>query len=217
MKKEHNYGKIEMVNFWLIIILFLLIISKFIDQDEGGILATFHLNDGFYNFIIYNYVYFIMIGIIIRNFWVLCNRGKNITVSAKNIEKNDKTILEKSSKSNFKIPKKVNNKNNNLNIFTIALITLCIISGTVIINTYIKEQGDKELTKLKLEETRKTEKERQDNLQQCITDADIARTDLWASNCPAKNPNCKLDSYIVEWIDKRYEQNLNNCYQLYGN
>lgn len=103
-----------------------------------------------------------------------------------------------------------NNKDNKIIIISICVvIAITIISGSVLINTYIK-----------LENKDKNEIDRQDNLYDCITDAKSARTSLWDSNCTKqKDGSCTIDSdsKTIDWIEKRYQQDLNSCYQLYGN
>ena len=83
----------------------------------------------------------------------------------------------------------------------------------IIIVTIIKENNDIKELIIKEEQ----EEKRQDKLKTCISTAKNDRSALWEANCPDDNLNCKLQSNIVEWIDTRYKQELEICYELYGN
>lgn len=132
------------------------------------------------------------------------------------VKQDTKSDLNK-DKRNRKIKMKKNKDNKIIIISICGVITIAIISSSILINTYLKEQSDREQTQMKLDSERENEENRQYKLSNCISTAKTNRTDLWESNCPEKNPNCSLNSDIVDWIDKRYQQELNSCYQLYGN
>ena len=106
-------------------------------------------------------------------------------------------------------------------IIPVSVIILTIIIGAFITyNTYLQEESEKEQTDLKLDREEETERERQENLSICINQAKTSRTNLWNSNCTTQaNGNCVIpsNSGTVEWIEQRYQQDLDNCYQLYGN
>ncbi len=98
-------------------------------------------------------------------------------------------------------------------IFRYIIFIIFMIIVLIIIVTNIKENNDIKELELKEEQ----EEKRQDKLKTCISTAKNDRSDLWEANCPDDNPNCKLQSNIVEWIDTRYQQELEICYELYGN
>lgn len=136
----------------------------------------------------------------------------------------DEIPEEKKGKKISKSLKKLNFNKNNTNktliiTFSSIIILTIIIGGFITINTYLKEESNKEQNILKLEKQEKQEKERQENLSNCINRANISRTNLWNNNCDIQaNGSCTIpnNSGTIEWIDQRYQQDLNNCYQLYG-
>ncbi len=100
------------------------------------------------------------------------------------------------------------------------IVLVIIIGGFVTYNTYLKEESEKEQTNLKLENEEKAEKERQENLSVCIVQAKTSRENLWNNNCDTQTDgSCTIpsNSGTIEWIEQRYQQDLDNCYQLYGN
>lgn len=105
-------------------------------------------------------------------------------------------------------------------IVTICLsvsIPLLIIGLTVSILYFDYKKAEmkenKELEQIEFQQQQEEEKQRL--LKNCISDAENDRHDLWEANCPDDNPNCSLDSSVVEWIDSRYEQDIENCNSLY--
>lgn len=131
-------------------------------------------------------------------------------------EKKSRKVLKNLKKENF-----MKNSNGKMLaiIFSSVIILTIIIGGFITINTYLKEESDKEQNSLKLEEQRNQEQERQENLSNCINRANISRSTLWNNNCDIQaDGSCTIpsNSGTVEWIEQRYQQDLNNCYQLYG-
>ena len=106
-------------------------------------------------------------------------------------------------------------------IISLSIIILTIIiGGFITFNTYLQEESEKEQTNLKLESEKEAERERQESLSLCIVQAKTSRENLWNSNCTIQtNGDCTIpsNSGTVEWIEQRYQQDLDNCYQLYGN
>lgn len=102
----------------------------------------------------------------------------------------------------------------NLIIIVGVLFAITIILSTII---YInKENNDKEI---KLQEMKQQEEEKkQRNLKNCINTAKNSRSDLWKANCIDPDGNCSISSQkTIDWIESRYQQDLNNCYKLYKN
>ena len=105
-----------------------------------------------------------------------------------------------------------------LSIVIPITIVLCI--GIVMFFDYRKEQLKQEKEDKRLESEQKADETRQEQLNICIIQAKNNRTNLWNSNCTNQsNGSCTINSNsgIVEWIEQRYQQDLDNCYQLYGN
>ena len=101
-------------------------------------------------------------------------------------------------------------------IFRYIIFIIFMIIMLVIIVTNIKENNDIKELELKEEQ----EEERQDKLKACISTAKNDRSDLWNSNCTEEaDGKCtiKNNSGTIDWIEQRYEQDINNCYELYGN
>lgn len=128
-------------------------------------------------------------------------------IEVENKEKDKKLNTKSTSKSKSKELKMKERKDNKVIIISVCIvITIAIISGSILINTYIK-----------LENKNKNEIDRQENLYACITDAKNNRNDLWNVNCKDPDGKCTIsDQSTINWIEKRYEQDLDNCYQLYG-
>lgn len=137
----------------------------------------------------------------------------NIIWTSKNLEETEKK--EKVRKINNWQKFKNHNINKTLIItFSAVIILSIIIGGFITLNTYLNEKNENEETKLRLE------KEKQENLVICIEQATNSRTNLWNSNCDMQsNGDCTIptNSGIIEWIEQRYKQDLEICYQLYGN
>lgn len=105
-----------------------------------------------------------------------------------------------------------------LSIVIPITIVLCI--GIVMFFDYRKEQLKQEKEDKRLESEQKADETRQEQLNICIVQAKNNRTILWNSNCTNQsNGSCTINSNsgIVEWIEQKYQQDLDNCYQLYGN
>ena len=105
-------------------------------------------------------------------------------------------------------------------IALVVIILAIVIGGFITFNTYLQEESEKEQTNLKLEKEEAVEKERQENLSTCINQAKVARTNLWNNNCTTQSDgSCTIpnDGKTIPWIEQRYQQDLDNCYQLYGN
>lgn len=138
--------------------------------------------------------------------------------SSKPSDKKVKEIHKVENKSKDKEVKMKSKKDNKFVIISICVVLIvAIISGSILVNTYIREQSNKEQTQMRLDNSNQNEISRQNNLSSCISKAKTSRNNLWEANCPEKNPNCSLQMDKIEWIDSRYQQDLNNCYQLYGN
>lgn len=56
-------------------------------------------------------------------------------------------------------------------------------------------------------------KDRTFRLNLCIEEANAKRDDLWNANCDEEGYISSMDT--IEWIEARYEQDLQNCYRLY--
>lgn len=119
---------------------------------------------------------------------------------------------------------KISNKNtnNDKRLIYIIIISITIVSSVGIFSysTYKKEQL-KQKQEIKLFEKQEQKNvQRQNNLNNCINQAKTERTNLWNSNCTKQSDGrCTINSNngISNWIEQRYQQDLNSCYQLYGN
>lgn len=107
--------------------------------------------------------------------------------------------------------KEVKKSNISLIYLSVICITLIIVVGLIVFFSYQKEQlkQNQENERLKQEQENKDYYRRQ--LTNCINEAKTSRSNLWSSNCPDSNPNCSLNSNVVEWIDERYQQEVNEC------
>lgn len=148
-----------------------------------------------------------------------------------NVETEKKTTEEKAKKENMERSKaekvnlkskkyKAENKDKLKAIFTCIIISTIIIGGTISFSIVIKEEAEKDKLQLKLDNENANEEKRQNSLSNCIANAKTARNNLWNANCTKQSDgSCTINnnSGTIEWIEKRYQQDLNNCYQLYGN
>lgn len=121
---------------------------------------------------------------------------------------NTKSVNKKKNKSN-KVP--------NINKLPIIITIIIAITFIIIISVFLffNYQNEK-LKNERLNEVQTEEENRQYELQSCYSAAERSRTNLWNANCPDNQTGCKLDSSIVDWIDSRYEQDIENCNSLYG-
>lgn len=118
----------------------------------------------------------------------------------------------------------LNHQKNNKSIYIIIICFIICITIIGSIGTYSYFNYQKEVLKQEKEDERiKQEKEdkelKQLNLNNCITNAKNNRTNLWNQNCTNQsNGSCtiKNGTGTIEWIEQRYQQDLNNCYQLYS-
>lgn len=112
-------------------------------------------------------------------------------------------------------------KNNKLFVISCSIVlVILIIAGAILLGIFIMEQSDKEQTQMKLEQALRQEKTRQKNLENCIQTAKDSRSNLWDANCTKQsNGSCTIpnNSKTVDWIEQRYQQDLDSCYELYGN
>lgn len=142
------------------------------------------------------------------NKFIWCKTKKDKKERSENGIKTDKK--NKKSKSEDKIK----------TIFIFVIILFLITSITVSLSIGIKEKAEKDKLQLKLDNENANEEKRQNSLANCIANAKTARNNLWNANCTKQtNGSCTINnnSGTIEWIEKRYQQDLNNCYQLYGN
>lgn len=107
-------------------------------------------------------------------------------------------------------------ENSKLIYLSIICITIILIVGLVMFFNYQKEQlkQNQENERLKQEQDDRDYYRKQ--LTDCINNAKTSRSNLWSSNCPDNNPNCSLNSNVVEWIDERYQQEVSECNMKWG-
>lgn len=119
-------------------------------------------------------------------------------------------------KTNMKSISK-HNKISAINKLPIIITIIIAITFIIIISVFLffNYQNEK-LKNERLNEVQAEEKNRQYDLQSCYSAAERSRTSLWNANCPDGQTGCKLDSSVVDWIDNRYEQDIENCNSLYG-
>ena len=116
--------------------------------------------------------------------------------------------------------KEVKFKNYTLIYLIIVCITIVSSVGIFSYSNYHKEQLKQKQENKRIESEQKAAQLRQNQLNNCITQAKSNRRNLWNSNCTKQaDGSCtiKSNSGTSEWIEQRYQQDLNNCYQLYGN
>lgn len=100
-------------------------------------------------------------------------------------------------------------------IIIFSIVIVLIIMTFITINTNIKEKNKNR----RLEQEQQQEEERQTKLSECISTAKRNRSDLWNNNCTKQSDgSCTIQSKTgtVEWIEQRYEQDIDNCNELYG-
>lgn len=164
---------------------------------------------------IYSYICFGIAGIL---FVILISRITLRKISQSKSYKNE---------SQQRNEKKINFAKDSYKSFGKApILYILVICATLIISVgiYSYFNYQKEVLKQEKEDERiKDEKEekklKQANLNNCITTAKNNRTNLWNQNCTTQSDgSCtiKNGTGTIEWIEKRYQQDLNNCYQLYG-
>jgi len=110
----------------------------------------------------------------------------------------------------------VKKEKNTNNILTFVGIIIFIIMIFVAISIDIKENNKN----LRLEKEQEAELTRQENLSNCISQAKSDRNDLWNNNCTKQSDgSCTIrnNTGTIDWIEQRYEQDLDSCYELYGN
>lgn len=137
------------------------------------------------------------------------------TLDLEEIKSTEEIQIRKSKPVNKKKNKitKVSNINKLPIIITIIIaITFIIIISVFLFFNYQNEKLKNE----RLNEVQTEEENRQYDLQSCYSAAEQSRTNLWNANCPDGQTGCKLDSSVVDWIDSRYEQDIENCNSLYG-
>lgn len=95
------------------------------------------------------------------------------------------------------------------------IIIVCIIMISIIIIIAITEYNKTS----RIEAEQMNEYVRQEDLKDCIETANNKRTSLWDNNCNKQaNGKCTINNRdMIDWIEQRYEQELDNCYELYGN
>ncbi len=102
-----------------------------------------------------------------------------------------------------------------INLKFISIIIICFtILCSIGIFSYFSYHKEELKLQQENERLKKEEKSKDYNRQQltaCISQAGINRTNLWNANCPENKPNCSLQMDQIEWIDKRYEQEVNEC------
>ena len=100
----------------------------------------------------------------------------------------------------------------------IICITIVSSVGIFSYSNYQKEQLKQNEENERLEKEQKALEQQKNNLSNCINQAKNNRTNLWNSNCTKQaDGRCTLSNNLITRIEQRYEQDLNNCYQLYGN
>ena len=99
------------------------------------------------------------------------------------------------------------------------LMYLVIICITIVLSVGIFSYSNYQKEQLKQEQENNRLQNNQNKLTICISQAKNNRTNLWNNNCTKQsNGSCTINnSKTIEWIEQRYQQDLNNCYQLYGN
>lgn len=148
------------------------------------------------------------------------NRNRNILEQQEDdtikVEQNKNTV----SKNDNKL--KVYNEPKKYTLVYLIIICITVISSVGIFSysNYQKEQLKQEQENERIKKEQKNAQLRQNQLNNCITQAKSNRRNLWNSNCTKQvDGSCtiKSNSGTSEWIEQRYQQDLNNCYQLYGN
>lgn len=100
--------------------------------------------------------------------------------------------------------------NNKTSIIVACIIGIAIIGVAIIVSKNSMER---------LKYNEQQEELRQNKLQTCISQAKTIRDDLWNANCTKqKNGSCTIQNGTgtIEWIEERYQTELNNCYKLYN-
>lgn len=104
-------------------------------------------------------------------------------------------------------------KKHTILFISIVLLFIIIIFGIVLYYNLEKTKTEQRTTELKLDKERK----KQNNLEQCVVEAENIRTNLWNSNCTKQsNGMCTIKTgSVTNWIEQRYQQKLDICYELY--
>lgn len=99
-------------------------------------------------------------------------------------------------------------KNNKLIVAGTILISLFIIAITIIVINILNNNN-----KIKLQKMQENERnEKSEKIRSCTNAADANRTYNIRSNCE-NTKECPIE--VVQWADSRYEQEVNNCYNIY--
>ncbi len=64
---------------------------------------------------------------------------------------------------------------------------------------------------LKEEQRNKQKEKNRINFTECVDTAGRNRITLWSANCPSDDPSCVLSMDLIEWIDNRYKQEVEEC------
>lgn len=110
------------------------------------------------------------------------------------------------------IPEKMSNS-------TIICITVVLCIFIVGLFIYKKEELKQQEENQRLQEELEFMQEQKNLLDYCINQAEADRSSLWDRNCVQQsNGKCTIKSKeTLDWIEKRYEQDIKNCNSLYGN
>lgn len=117
------------------------------------------------------------------------------------------------NKQNSKIKAKNKKSIWNKSYFSLVLICITIICSISIYSFFIyhKEELKQEQENQRLKQEQESKEYYRKQLANCLNSANINRTNLWNANCPDGKSDCKLDSDIVDWIDSRHQQEVNEC------
>ena len=149
------------------------------------------------------------------------NRGE---ITGKDIKLNNsyanKTDFQEKIQTTEKNYNNVSNNNNAFYIIIIAILAIAIIILFVFLiifnDKYSKLDEKYETVKNELEESYWSEDDSKTKLKLCFEEAERSRTNLWNANCPDGETECSLPIDTIDWIDSRYEQDIENCNSLYN-
>ena len=101
----------------------------------------------------------------------------------------------------------------NISFISLVIVCLTILASVGVFSyyTYHKEELKQEQQNERLEKEQKDRDYYRTQLTSCINNADVHRNNLWESNCPDDDKNCKLNTNVVDWIDSRYKQEVEEC------
>lgn len=103
-------------------------------------------------------------------------------------------------------------------VVIISLIFSIIIGSSIIGASIILSNNKMKQLQYKTFQETIQEQGKQSELKRCIESAKESRTDLWNANCTKQSDGgCTIQNNTgtIDWIEDRYQSDLNNCYKLY--